>query len=83
VWARFQERANELLQQVVEDSETILWTSTLTEEKHLHNLPKDYVIQIWTDSTVIITKHSILKTVFNWIIFLRLYRTMRTLKFQP
>ena len=33
--------------------EMILWTSTMTLPAHLSSLaPDDYIIQIWTDSTV-------------------------------
>ena len=51
IWSSFQSQGLEKLKNVSpEGVEVILWTSTLTEEKYIHNLPKeDYTIQIWTE----------------------------------
>lgn len=51
LWAGFHHRGSQMLKEVSknEDLEVILWTSTLTNEKYLHHLPKhNYTIQIWS-----------------------------------
>ena len=53
VWVRFQKEARSRLEKLNNNSEHILWTSTLTHEEFItESVPQDYTIQIWTDSTV-------------------------------
>ena len=52
IWERFQKRARTLIENIKNDAEHILWTSTLTSPDFIHRLPNDYTIQIWADETV-------------------------------
>ena len=52
IWALFQNKAQDIIDELVPDPEHILWTSTLTSAEYISNVPKDYTIQIWTDSAV-------------------------------
>ena len=52
IWTQFQNKAQEIIDELVSDPEHILWTSTLTSDEYISNVPKDYTIQIWTDSAV-------------------------------
>ncbi len=50
IWLRFQNRTLSMMREIAGDTEVILWTSTLTLDENLDKLPKDYVIQIWTNA---------------------------------
>ena len=52
IWTQFQNKAQEIIYELVSDPEHILWTSTLTSDEYISNVPKEYTIQIWTDSAV-------------------------------
>ena len=52
IWTQFQNKAQEIIDELVSDPEHILWTSTLTSDEYISNVPKEYTIQIWTDSAV-------------------------------
>ena len=52
IWTQFQIKAQEIIDELVSDPEHILWTSTLTSDEYISNVPKEYTIQIWTDSSV-------------------------------
>lgn len=51
LWSMFQNKTyNNLMQEAARQLPAIMWTSTLTDKQHLHNLPNDkYIIHVWTD----------------------------------
>ena len=52
IWERFQKNARTLIENITNEAEHILWTSTLTSPDFIDLLPNDYTIQIWADETV-------------------------------
>ena len=54
LWSEFQKKSSDRLRSVHQgdDLELIVWTSHLTLEKYIHELPtKDYAIHIWTNGS--------------------------------
>ena len=54
LWSKFQKKSSDKLKGVYkgDDLELIVWTSHLTLEKYIHELPvKEYAIHIWTNGS--------------------------------
>ena len=54
LWSDFQKKSSDRLKGVYkgDDLELIVWTSHLTKEKYIHELPnKEYAIHIWTNGS--------------------------------
>ena len=63
LWSEFQKKSSDRLKGAYkgdEDLELIVWTSHLTQEKYIHELPtKEYAIHIWTNgSDVDVSMHN-------------------------
>ena len=59
LWKEFQEKSSDRLKKVYneagaeDDLEIIVWSSDLTKEEHIHNLPREtYTVQVWNDESV-------------------------------